>query len=161
MDESLIKRFIERAVEQNAEVLTVDSRSVAAAVAKVVRESGLKTFSVSDGLSRAIKDSLIDAGLAESEPLADIAVTGTAWALAETGTLVIKGLRRRFITSEVHVAIIESSRMLANLDDIPFSEETTPFLTLVTGPSRTADIERILVLGAHGPRRLVVLIVRE
>jgi L-lactate dehydrogenase complex protein LldG len=161
MDESLIKKFIDRAGEQNAEVSTVDSGSVAAAVGKIARESGLKTFSVSEGLSQSVKDALKDAGLADSEPPAGIAVTGAAWAVAETGTLVIRGSRRQFITSELHVAVVEGSRLLKNLDDMPFSGETLPFLTLVTGPSRTADIERVLVLGAHGPRRLVVLIIRE
>jgi L-lactate dehydrogenase complex protein LldG len=161
MDESLIKKFIDRATEQNAEVLTVDSGLVAATVGKVARESGLRTFSVSEGLSQSVKDALKDAGLSDSEPPADIAVTGAAWAVAETGTLVVRGSRRRFITSEVHVAVVEGSRMLANLEDIPFFGENSPFLTLVTGPSRTADIERILVLGAHGPRRLVVLVIRE
>jgi L-lactate dehydrogenase complex protein LldG len=163
MDESLIKKFIDRAGEQNAEVLTVDSGSVAATVGEIVRESGLKTFSVSEGLSQAqsVRDALKDAGLADSEPPAGIAVTDASWAVAETGTLVIRGSRRRFITSEVHVAILEGSRLLKDLEDVPFSVEASPFLTLVTGPSRTADIERVLVLGAHGPRRLVVLVIQE
>lgn len=161
MDESLINKFIERATEQDTEVLTVKSGTIAAVVGKVAMESGLKTFSVSDGLTQSVKDALIDAGLAEREPPADISVTWAEWAVAETGTLVLRGSRRRFITSEVHVAVVEGSRLLVNLEDIPFSGETSPFLTLVTGPSRTADIERTLVLGAHGPRRLVVLVVRE
>jgi L-lactate dehydrogenase complex protein LldG len=163
MDESLIKKFMERAGEQNAEVLTVDSGSVAATVGEIARESGLKTFSVSEGLSQSqsVRDALKDAGLAECEPPAEVAVTGASWAVAETGTLVIRGSRRRFITSEIHVAVVEGSRLLKNLEDIQFSGETSPFLTLVSGPSRTADIERVLVLGAHGPRRLVVLVIRE
>jgi L-lactate utilization protein LutC len=161
MDEALIRKFIERAVEQNAEVLTVDSGSSAAAVGEIARKSGLKTFSVSEGLSQSVKDALKDAGLANSEPPAGIAVTDASWAVAETGTIVVMGSRRRFITSEVHVAILDGSKLLNNLEDIPLGQETDPFLTLVTGPSRTADIERVLVLGAHGPRRLVVLVVRE
>jgi L-lactate utilization protein LutC len=161
MDEALIRKFIERAGEQNAEVLTVDSGSAAAAVGEIARKSGLKTFSVSEGLSQSVKDALKDAGLANSEPPAGIAVTDASWAVAETGTIVVMGSRRRFITSEVHVAILDGSKLLNNLEDIPLGQETDPFLTLVTGPSRTADIERVLVLGAHGPRRLVVLVVRE
>jgi L-lactate utilization protein LutC len=141
--------------------LTVDSGSSAAAVGEIARKSGLKTFSVSEGLSQSVKDALKDAGLANSEPPAGIAVTDASWAVAETGTIVVMGSRRRFITSEVHVAILDGSKLLNNLEDIPLGQETDPFLTLVTGPSRTADIERVLVLGAHGPRRLVVLVVRE
>jgi len=158
MDETLINKFMERATEQDAEVLLVKAGTAAEAIGKLALDSGLKTFSVSEGMPPSVSEALKAAGLSEAEPPADIAVTGASWAVAETGTLVIEGQRRRFITAEVHVVIIDGSKMLEDLADIPFGEEGAPFLTLVTGPSRTADIERVLVLGAHGPRRLVVLI---
>jgi L-lactate utilization protein LutC len=158
MDETLINKFIERATEQDAEVLTVETGAVPEAISKLARESGMKTFSVSEGMPPSVKEALNAAGLSEAGPPAGIAVTGASWAVAETGTLVIEGQRRQFITAEVHVVVIDGSKMLGNLDDIPFGEEQSSSLTLVTGPSRTADIERVLVLGAHGPRRLVVLI---
>jgi L-lactate utilization protein LutC len=158
MDEALIKQFMERAAEHDAEVLLVESGGVPGAIEDIARDSGMKTFSVSKGLEPAVGEALQNSGLAEAEPPADIAVTGASWAVAETGSLLIKGPRRRFITSEVHVAVVDGSSVLKNLDDIPFGLEAAPYLTLVTGPSRTADIERVLVLGAHGPRRLVVLI---
>jgi L-lactate dehydrogenase complex protein LldG len=39
-----------------------------------------------------------------------------------------------------------------------FDPARVPFLALVTGPSRTADIERVLTIGVHGPRRLIIVI---
>ena len=41
------------------------------------------------------------------------------------------------------------------------SQNEAPCLCLITGSSRTADIEKILVMGAHGPRRLIVILVRD
>ena len=158
MDEAMIKKFIERAQEQHAEVLTVESGSVADAVGKIALESGARTFSLSDDLQFPVADALKEAGLQECPPPADIAVTGASWAVAETGTLVIEGSRRLFITSGTHIAVVSAVKLLSSLDDIPLAEGLTPPFTFVTGPSRTADIERVLVLGAHGPRRLVVLL---
>jgi L-lactate dehydrogenase complex protein LldG len=161
MDETLITMFTERAEAQDAEVLRVNSGDLSAAIENIVRESGLATFSISEGLAHRIKEALSGEGLAEASQPTDIAVTGAAWAVAETGSLLIRGSRRGFMTSEMHVAVVDASSILRDLDDIPFGMEAEPFLTIITGPSRTADIERVLVLGAHGPRRLVVLIVTE
>jgi L-lactate dehydrogenase complex protein LldG len=158
MDEALVRKFTERAQEQDAEVLCVESGAVPATAAKIATEAGLKTFCVSRGLPDSIKGVLREAGLEESQPPADIAVTGVSWAVAETGTLLIRGMRRQFITAEVHIAVVDGSSVLGDLDDIQLAGDEAPCITLVTGPSRTADIERVLVLGAHGPRRLVVII---
>jgi L-lactate dehydrogenase complex protein LldG len=49
---------------------------------------------------------------------------------------------------EIHIALIESL-------------ETTPYLAFITGLSRTADLERGLTIGAHGPERLVIVFVDE
>jgi L-lactate dehydrogenase complex protein LldG len=62
-----------------------------------------------------------------------------------------------------HVAIFPRSRMLANLDELlailPSPAEQTSSMVLITGPSRTADIEQILVRGVHGPGEIYAVIV--
>jgi L-lactate dehydrogenase complex protein LldG len=158
MDENLISKFIERAQEQHAEVLTVESGLIADAIKKIALESGARTFSLSDDLQFPITDTLKEVGLQECPPPADVAVTGASWAVAETGTIVIEASRRLFITSGTHIAVVSATKLLSSLDDLPLIDGLTPPFTLVTGPSRTADIERVLVLGAHGPRRLVVVL---
>ena len=47
------------------------------------------------------------------------------------------------------------------LIDAKYGKAMPSFITLITGPSRTGDIERILVLGAHGPKKLTVVIIEE
>ena len=65
----------------------------------------------------------------------------------------------------VHVAIFPKSRILANLDEllarIPLPAEQTSSMVLITGPSRTADIEQILIRGVHGPGEIYAVIVEE
>jgi L-lactate dehydrogenase complex protein LldG len=63
----------------------------------------------------------------------------------------------------VHVAVIDSACILSGLDElltvVPEPAAITASMVLITGPSRTADIEQILVRGVHGPGELHVVVV--
>jgi L-lactate dehydrogenase complex protein LldG len=91
-----------------------------------------------------------------------IAVTPGSYAIAELGSIAIlydevPETLPIFLADSV-VVVIKRERIMANLYQL-FSQVTHPNLSnmiLMTGPSRTADIEKVLVLGAHGPHRLIV-----
>ena len=97
-----------------------------------------------------------------------VSVTGAFAGVAETGTLVFVSDRETPTTlnflPETHVAVLARDRLVAHPEDVwavlraerPASPRTVNF---ITGPSRTGDIELQLELGAHGPRRLHVLLV--
>jgi L-lactate utilization protein LutC len=110
------------------------------------------------------RDSLRDACAA-----ADIGITSGDYALAETGTLVMLSSRKEArlvsLLPPVHVAVVPRSRILANLDELlsllPKPAEQTSSMVLITGPSRTADIEQILVRGVHGPGEIYAVIVEN
>ena len=94
-------------------------------------------------------------------------ITGAAYALADTGSLVMlassEEARLLSLLPPVHIAIIERGQILTGLDEllgkIPLPADVTSSMVLITGPSRTADIEQILVRGVHGPGELHVVIV--
>ena len=98
---------------------------------------------------------------------ADIGITSTDYALADTGTLVLLAspseARMISLLPPVHVAVLPRSRLLANLDELfgilPGPAEETSSMVMITGPSRTADIEQILVRGVHGPGEIYAVIV--
>ena len=100
---------------------------------------------------------------------ADIGITSADYVLAETGTLVMlsSGHEERLVSllPPVHMAIVPRSRILANLDELltllPKPAEQTSSMVLITGPSRTADIEQILVRGVHGPGEIYTVIVEN
>ncbi len=62
-----------------------------------------------------------------------------------------------------HIAVVPRDRILTGLDELftllPNPAEETSSMVLITGPSRTADIEQILVRGVHGPGKLAVVVV--
>lgn len=96
----------------------------------------------------------------------DIALTMADAAIAETGTIVVRSaneeLRLATMIAEIHVAILPASRIVADSYDLePTLTEwmgSTDYTACITGPSRTADIERVLALGVHGPLELHILI---
>jgi L-lactate dehydrogenase complex protein LldG len=100
---------------------------------------------------------------------ADAGITSADYALADTGTLVmISGAEESRLVSllpPMHIAVVPVSRLLENLDElmlrIPTPADRTSSMVLITGPSRTADIEQILVRGVHGPGEITVILVDD
>ena len=100
---------------------------------------------------------------------ADVGISSADYVLAETGTLVMlaspQEARLISLLPPVHIAVFPRSRMLANLDELlsvlPDPAEQTSSMVLITGPSRTADIEQILVRGVHGPGEIFAVIVED
>jgi L-lactate dehydrogenase complex protein LldG len=98
---------------------------------------------------------------------ADFGITSADYALADTGTLVMlagpQEARLVSLLPPAHIAVVPRNRILTGLDELfsvlPRPAEQTSSMVLITGPSRTADIEQILVRGVHGPGRITVVIV--
>ena len=102
---------------------------------------------------------------------ADLGVTGVDFAIAETGSVVIlprRGVSRlTSLLPPVHVALVKPSQTLEGLDDLYLlrrlaylrdGADAGAYMNFITGPSRTADIEQTLVIGAHGPRETHMVI---
>ena len=97
-----------------------------------------------------------------------LGVTGVFCALAETGTLmVVSGPDTPATVSllpETHVAIVPAGRIVAYMEDgwdLARAEfgQLPRAVNFISGPSRTADIEQTIVLGAHGPYRVHIVVV--
>jgi L-lactate dehydrogenase complex protein LldG len=98
--------------------------------------------------------------------VADVGITSADYILADTGSLVMLSSPReaRLISllPPVHIGVVPRERILTGLDELfsilPNPAEQTSSMVLITGPSRTADIEQILVRGVHGPGQIMVVI---
>lgn len=97
----------------------------------------------------------------------DFGITSADYALANTGSLVMLAspAEQRLVSllPPVHIAVLPVSRLLSSLDELlvvlPNPAEQTSSMVLITGPSRSADIELILVRGVHGPGEIHVVLV--
>lgn len=97
----------------------------------------------------------------------DIGITSADYFLSDTGTLVMIASpaegRLVSLLPPAHLAVVPVERILTGLDELftllPGPAAQTSSLVLITGPSRTADIEQILIRGVHGPGQLTVVIV--
>jgi L-lactate dehydrogenase complex protein LldG len=97
-----------------------------------------------------------------------VGITGACCAIAETGTLVtLSGVDTPPSVSllpETHIAVLDASRIVRSMEDawqiIRSGNATLPrAVNFISGPSRTADIEQTVTLGAHGPYRVHIVIV--
>ncbi|MBN1512544.1 MAG: lactate utilization protein [Phycisphaerae bacterium] len=95
---------------------------------------------------------------------ADVGITGVAAAVAETGSLVCTSGPQQWrglsLIPPVHVAIVRADRIVPDLLDVLATASPDPpaALTLISGPSKTADIEGILITGVHGPGHVHVVV---
>jgi L-lactate dehydrogenase complex protein LldG len=97
----------------------------------------------------------------------DAAVTGTIGAIAETGAIVLwpdeKEPRLMSLVPPVHIAVLEADKIYNSFCEIIQAENWPDHMPtnalLISGPSKTADIEMTLAFGVHGPRELIVLII--
>jgi L-lactate dehydrogenase complex protein LldG len=97
----------------------------------------------------------------------DAAVTTAAGAVADTGALILRPTaeepRLMSLVPPIHVAVLRAEDIFASLDDAMragnWPADMPTNMLLISGPSKTADIELILAFGVHGPKELIVLIV--
>ncbi len=97
------------------------------------------------------------------------AVTGVAAAIAETGTLICDtgggAVRGCTLIPPVHVAVVGRSQIVGDLFDwfmlVGPAASAVANINMITGPSKTADIEGILITGVHGPGRAHVVLIAD
>ncbi len=102
---------------------------------------------------------------------ADAGVTGCEALIARTGSVLLSSKlasgRALPIYPPVHIVVAYSSQLVFDIEDglkkirEKYGNELPSMINLATGPSRTADIEKTLVLGAHGPKEVYVFLIDE
>ena len=96
-----------------------------------------------------------------------IGITQMEWGIANTGTLAqdVSAVEQRLASalSWIHIMLLATSNIVADLQTFmtKMHPSMSNYITMITGPSKTADIERVLAIGVHGPERVVVVCVDE
>ncbi len=154
-------------------IIASDYSQATEAIERIIENEKARRVAVSDSpmarsLMRQVKadvEWLVNAPRSELFDL-DMGITSAQWAIAETGTLVLKSESERHrlisLVPPAHVAIVERPRILMTLGDALTAArgqgDPDPAITFITGPSRTSDIELTLAIGVHGPQSLYVIV---
>jgi L-lactate dehydrogenase complex protein LldG len=171
----MIDRFIEKARSAGAEVIKLAGWDDAPAfLADFLKKNNIKTTIISPDLKRRPPFDREFAGtgtaLGGESIWVDAGIVAADHGVAETGTLVhfdrSDAEKNVWTLPEVCICLLEARAVTASLDDLApafaahlgRTDIPSPQVSLVTGPSRTADIEGQLTIGVHGPSRLIVLL---
>jgi L-lactate dehydrogenase complex protein LldG len=140
-------------------------RTVVAAGLKTKEQNYLKNECESSGLR------LLEFPLRPHSNEIYTSLTIVDWGVAETGTLVLdstsEDVRIATMLAETHIAVLPASKIkpdTASLEDdlnAVLKKDVSAYIAFITGASRTADIERVLAIGVHGPQELHILIMEE
>lgn len=181
LDSTLFDKFELRAKNVSAEVFRVKTAVEASEViANLARFTNAEKVVMVDGplqLAAGISDTLKSLGIAvhcgavdicTHVETADIGISSVEFGIAETGSVCQNAyaIEDRLVSSlpPVHVAFMNSSNIVPGIDDaldIISRSFNHGYISFITGPSRTADIERVLTIGVHGPSRFVIVAVDE
>lgn len=101
----------------------------------------------------------------------DAAITGCEFLVARTGSLVLSSQqaigRTASVYAPVHICVASAKQLVPDIKEAllamkeKYPEELPSFFTFASGPSRTADIEKTLVTGVHGPKEVFVFLVDD
>lgn len=107
----------------------------------------------------------------QSLPDCDVSITGCEYLVARTGSMVLSAAqisgRTTSVYAPIHICIAYNSQLLYDVKDAlqfmkeKYKDNFPSFVTFATGPSRTADIEKTLVTGVHGPKEVYCFLVEN
>ena len=176
---AVVAQFLARSERLGVKVQRCPADEVAAAVVAALRAEGCRSAIVADDLGQgreevlaALREAgvdLIDGQTPAAADPAEAGVSRATFGVAETGSLGVVGhaLQPRMATMLplVHLAVLDASLVYPSLDEAAehleraMGSEGVRYASLVTGPSRTADVEKTLAVGVHGPRVVHVVLV--
>ncbi len=173
-----MRKCFYQAAEASGAVL-VECKNVATAVEYIARHAaGAVLLPASPSCERVnLAEQLRRAGLdllpvaREHAAEAAAGVTSTCFAIADTGTLVLEStaedVRLASTLPTRHFILLDQRKIVADglaaVEPLRQMHQQNPrnYIAYITGPSRTADIERVLTIGVHGPKELYILLLGD
>ena len=158
----LATRFADEMAAIGVNVYRLPEKDVKLKLAKLLRERGIERVAVDDVGEKYISEV---ESVRVPDPTVWAGVTGALLGIAESGSLVLVGGEGRPLTAsllpEIHIAILRESEIVPTLLEALRRPEirSASAGVIITGPSRTGDIEMTLSIGVHGPKELHVFLI--
>jgi L-lactate dehydrogenase complex protein LldG len=135
----------------------------------IANQAWAQVFCREKGLLPLLEDHFKGLLINEDLPEADVSITGCEALIARTGSIMMSSAqdsgRTVSVYAPVHICIAFTNQLVYDIRDgielmtEKYKNKIPSFITLATGPSRTADIEKTLVVGVHGPKDVYVFLV--
>lgn len=135
----------------------------------ILQRNWNKIYCKEDGLKHNLNN--IDIELYADLPSCEVAITTCEYLVARTGTIVLSTVQQSGRTASVyapiHICVAYSSQLVNDVKDAlqlmkeKYADNFPSFTTFASGPSRTADIEKTLVTGVHGPKEVFCFLINN
>jgi L-lactate dehydrogenase complex protein LldG len=170
--EERLHLLLERLRDYDTHVVETDAASIPKTILTILRENGQRKVIVAEGLPLQLLPAEFrflperEATVTDLNDCDGIVTLCTA-AIAWTGTIGLthgpgEGARRLTLLPDRHLCIVRADQVVETVPEAMrlLAASSAPLLTLISGPSATADIEMTRIRGVHGPRSLDVVLVR-
>lgn len=165
---SILETFVERLHEYDAHVFETTADAVATTIAEVLRSQNQKSTIVAEGFPQKFLPTGFSwrhesSATTEQLNMIEGAISECEVAIAHTGTIVLKGVRKLTLLPDRYLCVVYESQVVETVSEAIAALEkyAAEPLTFISGPSATADIEMTRIRGVHGPRFLDVVLVRN
>ncbi len=137
----------------------------------IKKQDWQKVYCVEDKLLTPVAGQLADRLVKEDLAGCDVSITGCEYLVARTGSIVLSSARQSgrsvSVYAPVHICIAFTSQLVYDIKDAlraateKYGNNLPSLISFATGPSRTADIEKTLVVGVHGPKEVFLFLVED
>ncbi|NOZ47829.1 MAG: hypothetical protein GXO79_13775 [Chlorobi bacterium] len=154
-------------------VFCIDKNDLIQNLQQIVEEEKWESvYCTDDGINKILLDAEIPfTKFPEDFHQMQVAATGCEYLIARFGSIMVSSGqisgRQLNVFPPTHIIIAKTSQLVPEISDAllqiqqKYKNNLPSMITLITGPSRTADIEKTLILGAHGPKELYVFLIDD
>jgi len=171
IDENHLTQFREKLELGGGELTLVsDYQQAASEIATFINAENLPAkLRLAPALKHMTWDSKLEISYGKSDGDDLVSVTPAFCAIAETGSVVLlsslESPTSLNFLPDVHFVIVEAPQLVPHIEDVwtklRQQDDVPRAINIITGPSKTADVEQTLQIGAHGPRQLKVIFIRQ
>ena len=154
-------------------IYCANEKDVSVNLVSLIKQEGWKNIYCTDNVQTELLSAQEIETINDSDEFhkVSVGITGCDFLISRFGSVMVSsGLgygRQVFVFPETHVVIAKASQVVPEIKDAllgmkkKYSNNLPSQITVITGPSRTADIEKTLVMGAHGPKNLYVFMIDD